>query len=190
MAIYKHPVALKYATGSKAGVNVWHFRSPLFTVPGPQSISTLIKNFYTAINAFLPTDMSATFDGVLTEVGTTTPGQPALATGWTVTGAGATTVYGPAGVGMVVGWRSALATRRGRGRTFIAPMTAQSMQSDGTILDFNLNTIRNAAQTLVTASLADGNGALVVWSPTDNVGRDVVSVKVNDKVAWLSTRRG
>jgi hypothetical protein len=40
--------------------------------------------------------------------------------------------------------------------------------------------------------VADGNGAIVVWSPTSGttgVARDVVSSKVNDRVAWLSSRR-
>lgn len=191
MPLYRYPVALTYATGSKRGVNTWHLRTGAPLVPGAPTLGTIIQNFYTACKAIFPSDMHADFEGVVTEVGTETPSiVPAIPT-WTVSGTGTAGQYHGAGVGYCVSWRSSLATRRGRGRTFLSPVALVAISgADGTPTDTNLTAVRNAASALVSASLADGNGAIVVFSPTDNVGRDVVGYKVNDKIAWLSSRRG
>lgn len=191
MPLYRYPVTLNYAIGSKKGVNTWHLRTGVPLIPGTPTLGTIIQNFYTGIKSLIPSDMTAQFEGVITEVGVEEPSVvPAVPT-WSVAGTGTAGQYGSAGVGLCVGWRSTLATRRGRGRTFISPVALVVVNSpDGTINDTNLGAARTAAGALVSASLADGNGAVVVFSPTDNLGRDIVSYKINDKVAWLSSRRG
>jgi hypothetical protein len=138
----------------------------------------------------VPTTMSWTFDGTLMEIGTDAPQAVPALTPWTVTGTVAGSTYMSAGVGYCVGWRTSLTNRHGRGRTFISPLAfAVGDGADGTIADGHITAARTAASTLVSTSLADGNGAIVVWSPTTNLGHDITSSKVNDKVAWLSSRR-
>lgn len=190
MAFYKLPVTLSFPVGSKHGVNTWHYETATLPLPGPQSIPDAIKAFYNAIKVLFPASTTIAFDGVLTEVGTATPSVIGTLTPWSITGTATNDDYPAAGVGLCVGWRSSLATRRGRGRTFLAPISRVSFDSVGTILDSQLATVRTAAATLVSTGLADGNGGLMVWSPTDNTGREVIASKVNDKVAWLSSRRG
>lgn len=189
MPIYRVPVNIAYNVGSKRGVNTWHIRTTAAVVPPSTSTIDLIKNFYTAIRGMFPSSMSFTFDGILTEAGTATPTVVGALTPWTVTGNFVNNSYGAAGVGLCVGWRSSLATRRGRGRTFLAPLATGIYDTDGTLVDTYVTTLRTAAAALCTGSLADGNGAVSVYSPTDNVARDIVSSKVNDQVAWLSSRR-
>lgn len=190
MGIYRTTVKLAFATGSKGGTNTWHIRSTSVPLPGAPTMVTAIKNFYDAIKAMFPTTMTFAWDGTLAQVDSADPPVLGGGTPWTVTGTATGSLYSPAGVGCVVGWKSSIATRSGRGRTFLAPLAQGVMQSDGSLADTNLATMQTAANALISTSLADGNGAITVWSPTQNVARDIVSAKINDRVAWLSTRRG
>jgi hypothetical protein len=189
------PVKLLYAVGSTHGVNTWHIRTSTLTAPPAPNIVSVIQTFYTAIKGLFPTNMSAVWDGSLADVSSTEPAVPPAFTPWTVTGTASPANYGPAGVGMVVTWRSGVATRSGRGRTFLSPLASGTFDADGTPLAASLTTLRTAATSLVNSSLADGNGAVSIFShgtPTapGKIGRDVQAATVNDKHAWLSSRRG
>jgi hypothetical protein len=195
MAIYRMSVNLKYRIGSTAGMNTWHVRSTAVPTPPTPSIPTAIKTFYTAIAAYFPNDMTFSWDGTLHDVSSTDPAVAPQNTPWTVTGTGSPANYGVAGTGFCVTWRSGTATRSGRGRTFLAPVHATVIDTDGTPVAAPLTAVRNAANALVATSLADGNGAVSVFSlgtPTapGKIGRDVQAATVNDKFAWLSSRRG
>jgi len=162
---------------------------------------TAIKNFYTsAFSEIAPSDMKADYDGTLTEVGVAAPSLVGGVTTWNATGAQPAATYGPAGVGMCVSWRSALANRQGRGRTFLNPLADNNFAADGTLVDTHLGPVRIAATALVTASLAGGDSSIGVWSTTAPRGTPalqpwegnfypLVSAKINDQVAWLSSRR-
>jgi hypothetical protein len=192
MGTYAFRVGISYSIGSKQGTNTWHVRTPSTPIPGPLSLSDIIKTFYTSLGIFFPSDMSFNYDGTLTEVGSETPALIGGITSWNVVGTATSGSYGPAGVGLCVGWRSSLANKKGRGRTFLAPLALNAFSPDGTLVDARITTVRASAAALVASSVADGNGAIVVWSPssgTTGVARDVVSSKVNDRVAWLSSRR-
>lgn len=190
MTLYRLTVRTVFPGGSKAGTNTWHIRTTTAPVPGAPGVVSIVKAFYDGIKGNFGAAYSWSFDGVLAEVGTATPAQPPQIDPWTVTGStGGNLDSGPAGVGAVVGWRSSLATRRGRGRTFISPLPAGCFEGDGTLSAAFLASLRTAASQMVTSSLADGNGAISVFSQSDNVGRDIVSSKVNDRVAYLSSRR-
>jgi hypothetical protein len=144
--------------------------------------------------------MKADYDGTLTEVGVASPSLVGGVTTWNATGAQPAATYGPAGVGMCVSWRSALANRQGRGRTFLNPLADNNFAADGTLVDTHLGPVRIAATALVTASLAGGDSSIGVWSTTAPRGTPalqpwegnfypLVSAKINDQVAWLSSRR-
>lgn len=190
------PYAIKVKTtfpgGTKSGVNVWHVRKPdpLADDPTLQPPCDAIAAFYASLKTQFGSTYSWTWDGSATEVGTATPHLVGGLTGFSHVGsAGGNTSSGPAGVGLCVSWRSSLASRRGRGRTFITPLPTEKWQTDGTLDDTFLATVRGYAAALVTASRGLGNGAVGIWSPTDSLFRDVVGSSINDRAAWLSTRR-
>jgi hypothetical protein len=202
MAIYLLRVKLTYGPGSKVGVNTWHIRRDTPPVPGAQPLITALGAFYQSVaSEVFCTDQQASFDGNVVEVGTDTPTQIGGLTTFTATGLNPATAYGSAGVGMCISWKSSLANRQGRGRTFLSPLASVAFQGDGTLSDTKLGNIRTAATTLVNASKADGNGGICVWStatpkggvapaPGHGVARDIIGHSISDKVAWLSSRRG
>jgi|1186.fasta_scaffold75009_2 hypothetical protein len=201
MPTYALRVALTFGVGAKKGVNTWHIRTGTPIAPGTHPMVTAIKNFYTsAFSEIAPSDMKADYDGTLTEVGVAAPSLVGGVTTWNATGAQPAATYGPAGVGMCVSWRSALANRQGRGRTFLNPLADNNFAADGTLVDTHLGPVRIAATALVTASLAGGDSSIGVWSTTAPRGTPalqpwegnfypLVSAKINDQVAWLSSRR-
>lgn len=118
---------------------------------------------------------------------------------WTSTGGG--TVNGSsagataAGVGACVGWTTGgivtgtKGPRKLRGRTFLVPLTTAAYDTDGTITSSSmvaLNTLAAAIQS---------SGPLAIWHrpstpvATDGNSYGVISNKVRDKVAFLSSRR-
>lgn len=90
---------------------------------------------------------------------------------------------------MVVTWRSLLGSKSGRGRTFLAPLPSNFWQTDGTIVDTALTSVRTAAAALCTSSLSGGDDAVVVWSQKNASANKFFSSTVNDRVAFLSSRR-
>jgi len=89
-----------------------------------------------------------------------------------------------------VTWRSAKASRRGRGRTFLGPFAADAFGPDGTLDDGFRTDLLEAAADLITFSAANGNGAIGVYSQVDLLLRDYVSATITDQAAVLKSRRG
>ena len=98
--------------------------------------------------------------------------------------------YG-APIGMVVNWRTAgvVAGRRVRGRSFLVPMSGNSVDNDGSIIAAALTTVRGALATFQAAA-APG---LQVWSRPEGGGggsnHTVTSADVPDKTVVLRSRR-
>lgn len=96
-----------------------------------------------------------------------------------------------AGVGVAIQWNTngVRNRRRIRGRTFVAPLTGDLFQADGTI--------NSSAFTLlgVAANLLASGGKLVIWSrPTSTTSGDgdsnlVLSATVPDRITALRSRR-
>ena len=95
----------------------------------------------------------------------------------------------PPATALVVGWRTSSASRAGRGRTFLSPLTAAAVEGDGTVSGTQLAAVRGAAQTLIDSSTTEGDGAFGVYSQSQSLLRDFVSVRVQDKFAVLRSRR-
>lgn len=190
MPIYRMTIKTRFPGGSGAGTNTWHFRStdaPVFGAPSPADI---VKTFYTTLAGQFGATYFWSWDGSLQEILSDQPALVAVQSGFTLQGSGGGNAdSGPAGVGMCITWRTSVATKSGRGRTFIAPLPVAYYESNGTIVDANLTTIRAAAAQVVSSSQADGNGAICVYSPKDAVARDVIGSTINDEVAYLSSRR-
>lgn len=192
MALWRATVNLAYATGSTAGTNTWHLRST-----GVEPADTDIQDLMDAIQsyyddflaAFCPTSYHATFDGSVQEVGSVDPNIIGGFTTWDEVG-GAGTSYGPNLAQVCVGWRTAQGSRRGRGRTFMGPLSSAVFGADGTIDNTALLGMQGLAHDLVAASEGFSNGAIGVYSSVDHVLRDFTGFVINDRVAYLSSRRG
>ena len=152
---------------------------------------------YDAIKALFPTTVVFTL-GTVTDISDQTEATPTFAS---VTGTGAVG-YAPQALSVVVTWKTSIAARRGRGRTFLGPMGSGIMQTDGSITDANLTTIRTAAAALVTSSLGYANGAIgvygvetprtddsVPYSSLPHVFRDYTSSSVRDIFGIMRSRR-
>lgn len=122
-----------------------------------------------------------------------------LVGGWAVAGGGEVVgtgdVNSPGGVGACIGWNTGgivngtKGPRRLRGRTFLVPLHAGCYGPDGTIG----STVLPGIQTFANALQA--SGPLAVWhrpssaTATDGTSYGVISNRVRDHVAFLSSRR-
>lgn len=192
MPSYRATILCRFGAGAGTGTNTWHFRTGADALPDDDLSPLLgyIQAFYTAVRTIVPTTYSWSWDGSVTEVLTDAPAYVAAGTGWTVTGSATNGSYGPAAGMACVTWRSELNTRSGRGRTFLGPLAASAVESNGTLSESALTALRNAANGLVSQSNTNDNvGAIGVFSPTQNILRDIVAASVTDQVAVLRSRR-
>lgn len=193
MALHTMVVNISYPGAGGPGVNTWHLRNtsddegPFSEVNG---LAQLIKTFYTNLRPLFTEQTKFTFSGVTTF--TTDPGrQLNEADPWEVTGQASQSILLPAAAQIVVGWTTEEASRSGKGRTFLGPLGSGSLDnaSDGTPSQGTVTLCLNAATGLVSSSTGFTNGAVGVWSPTDNVFRDFTGARVRKTYAVLTSRR-
>jgi len=184
--------------GSPGYTNLY-FEPTVETDPWTQTLvdaaHAKVSAWMTSIKSYMPVNTTLTADSQAAEIDENTGNiqtfhtivAPAVQTG---TMAGAYT----AGTGLCVSWSTGGVrnNRRVRGRTFVVPLGGVAYDSTGTIDNASLTTLRGAANLLHS----DANGVrLVVWArPTGLLGidggaYDVTSATINDKVAFLSSRR-
>ena len=192
MPTYRATVLNRFTAGSGGGTNTWHFRTdnPIGIEDEPDTIMGWVRQFYTALAPQFPNTSTWTWNGEISEVGA----QPTFAptrTPWTVTGSNSQAGYGPSAGMACVTWRTELATRSGRGRTFMGPLSFTTVQNtDGSLGPSALAAFRAAANALVSSSNTNDNvGAIGVYSPTQGIFRDIVGATVTDQVAVLRSRR-
>lgn len=154
-------------------------------------VDTFLDEFATSINTSISFVVNPTVEivedttGALVRFMSATPDPTRVGT--------QTSAYA-AGVGVCVNWytNTVRNARRVRGRTFIVPLHPTSYATDGTIDATKLTAWRTAAATLVSGV---GVGDLGVWArPTTPGGSDGIwtfatASSINDKVAYLSSRR-
>ena len=202
MAIFRVPVNIAFPGAGSPGANIWHIRTintNLVTeLSEANTLIGYIRAFYFAnITEFPATTVFSL--GTVTEEETSREIAPTFAT---VTGTGVGSA--PQSLAMVVTWRTAIAARRGRGRTFVGPLSTATMQNDGTPSTSSRNAIVTAAAALVTSSVAFGNGAIGVYgydaaktpgvgnprNPADaKVFRDFTGSAVRDLFGIMRSRR-
>ena len=155
-----------------------------------------IKGAFDSVASMLPSGVTVTTPNSGDTIEDTTGH---LAGAWTGTGGGITAGTGnancPAGVGACITWATGgivpgkKGPRRLRGRTFLVPLMGGSYDQNGTLYDTALPIIQTFAANLQAA------GPLAIWhrpllpGGSDGTSYGVVSNKVNDKTAWLSSRR-
>lgn len=169
-------------------VNVLHFSASDNSAPPVAAVRTAFQG----IAAYLPTGVSIAFptsgDVIDDTTGTLTGVWTAAATGNVV---GSAPAAAAAGVGAAIGFTTGgiVNGRRLRGRMFIVPLSTNAYDIDGTL-------VTGAMSVLSTfGSAIQASGPLAIWHrPTSKGASDgnsygVVSNKVRDKVAYLSSRR-
>jgi hypothetical protein len=103
----------------------------------------------------------------------------------------------PLAASLVIGWRTDLPTRRGRGRTFTPPSTETLNEANGTPTSGAIVTAQSAAAALIAASSASTEVAFSIWSrpapeadpPRIGTVRSVLTSRVRDTWGSLRSRR-
>lgn len=157
---------------------------------GAQAAAQKQADFFNAIKAYLPTDVSLSWDGVAQTfdgtgqlIGEVTYTPPA-----SFSGTGTGSYSAPSGA--VVNWitNAFLKGRRVRGRSYLVPLVQQAYQNDGTLSVAFLAAVRPAAEALVA-----GAPDLVIHGGDDSRGYVTSTVSgssVPDRAAVLRSRRG
>lgn len=170
------------------GVTVLHFEGAEGAVPDVAAI----KSAVTAIAPLIPQGVTITVPSSGDVIEDTTG---VLQDVWSGTGGGAVAGTAPqqaaAGVGACIGWYTGgiVNGRRLRGRTFIVPLTINAFDVDGTITASSLSGLQGFANAVIAS------GGLAVWHrptnapPTNGTSYGVLSARVKDKVAILTSRR-
>ena len=197
MAIYRIPVELRNVNIPSPAVNVWHARvetagdiEGVLTDP-TSGVMSALHEFYTSCAGAIAMSTTISFPRSVVEV---TDQSEAMLAGVAdiVTGGGNNS---PGGLALVVGWGTALRARRGKGRTFIGPLSQAAVAADGHPVPSVVSLFQTAAQTLVGHSTGVNGWALGVWGQENQgvlepkVLRDFTSAKVNPKFAHLRSRR-
>lgn len=162
MPIFRVPINITFPGAGSPGVNVWHIRTvadPLAAgeLSQANAIIAFIRTFYNTILAHYPATTNLSL-GTVTEEGTSREIVPTMAS-LTGTGVGSA----PQALALVVTWRTSIAARRGRGRTFLGPHVTADIQSDGTPSSSLVSDVNSASATLISSSMGFGNGAVGVW---------------------------
>jgi hypothetical protein len=85
--------------------------------------------------------------------------------------------------------RTSVATRAGRGRVFLGPLAKNAISADGSMLDATVVSLQGYCDTLVAASEGEVDGAIGVYSRTQEVFRDLTSLQARDSIKVLRSRR-
>jgi hypothetical protein len=202
MAIFRVPINITFPGAGSPGANIWHIRTatPALSTELTEANTLIgyIRTFYNYNVAHFPATTVISL-GTVTEEETSREITPTMAT---VTGVG--TGSAPQLLAVVVTWRTTVASRRGRGRTFLGPLATADMQNDGTPSSTLMTDVNSSAASLVTSSLAMGSGAIGVYgyrdaklpgkanlrNPSDpRIFRDVTGKQVRDLFGSLRSRR-
>lgn len=185
-----HRIVVEWAGPQIVGraVTVLHYDG----TEDPSPPVAAIKSAFDGVAAAIPGGCTITTPGSGETIDDTTG---TLTGVWSAAGGGITTCTGAAtaaaGVGACITWNTGgiVNGRKLRGRTFVVPLTSTAYDGTGTITVPALGTVQTFADALM------GSGGLAVWHrPTIAGGADgtsygVLSNRVRDKVAYLSSRR-
>lgn len=202
MAIWRIPIRVTYTGTGGPGLNIWHARTDDPSGSGAaQPIADTLHAFYTSLCA----GGLAPIAGL--SVYTMDPwvnvdDQSTAQLNFASITSGAATNKAPLATAICVTWKTSIAARRARGRSFLGPVNRDVVDADGTPTAGALTTIQNAAQTLVNTSRGITGGALGVYGlqnaapkgTTDYTGlprvlRDITAYSVRDTFAVLRSRR-
>jgi hypothetical protein len=193
MAIYRVPVQLSWQASGAPGTNTFHVRTADVLQGNAELQLALdaLEAFYTGLAGVFGFNATATLGEGIVDV--SDPEEPRFQEMPNATVGLGASGGSPSPLAIAVGWQTALATRAGRGRTYLGPLATGVVMSDGVSLSSTqLTNIRAAAQGLVDASSTNDGWAVGVLSNAGTpiqVFRDFVGTTVKNKVAVLRSRR-
>lgn len=208
MSVWRVAPVLTWGGPGSPGANVWHLRindaGDLGTAM-PEAI-TALRAFYNGLAAtdwgsnavgIFPTDFSVSLAEV---VNVETQEIESVSFPTVQVGNGAADAAQV--LQICTTWRTSIAARRGRGRTFLGPLGSHVVSGDGSPQDGALTMIRAQATTLLNASAAANDWAFGVYglqapapdgttnySALPHVLRDFTGFTVRDQFAVLRSRR-
>lgn len=193
MTLVRLPVQISGPMLPDPAMNIWHGRvgdAWPTNKPGHNELVAYLSAFYNSIKGLYPSGCTITFEGEAQEIGTATPEVLSGLDTFTIAATGASDSL-PAANCLMVSWRTTLATRRGRGRTFIGPVVSSAAENNGTPEESNRSALQGAVDALVASSTGESEHAtaLGVWSPTDAVLRDFTDGNVPNRFGVLRSRR-
>ena len=191
MSVWRTQVRINSPSLGGVGTNTFHFRCLQGDLAsetlGLQGASDGLESFYTDLQVNLAGLSTLRHDGTWQEVGVEESRQIEVS-GWTFSPTTGGNPLPPANA-LVIGWRAAGGGRSGRGRTFLGPMSVNTLQSDGTPTEAARTDVETAASELIADFAGAGDGSFCVWSPTDDLARDFVSASVRNEYGVLRSRR-
>jgi hypothetical protein len=168
------------------GTNIWHCDVLSNNAAAATAFITALKNFYTSCGPLFGTSTATTIGTQVVTVEdppVIVPATPQVANG-TVS----STIATPAQLAAVASWRTALAGRSFRGRTYLGPLVQGALNGQSLSSTAN-NAIGTASLNLITASDASTDFRLVVLSRWHNgvkrpvpIGTRVTSAQTNTRV--------
>lgn len=165
MTTFRVPINITFTGAGSPGANIWHIQTNDLNLTTELTQANLligyIRTFYNTLIGYFPAGQVFSL-GTVTEVDSSREIVPTMST---VTGTGVANA--PQLLALVVTWKTSIAARRGRGRTFIGPLTTACMQNDGTPVSTLLADANTAAAALIAASTAYGNGKIGVYGFQD-----------------------
>lgn len=171
----------------------------MYAKPGG-SLMSHMRDFFEALKTILPNNLQLTYPTSGDTIDSATGNLVGAWTGPTLTptiGTSSASYASPAGAcvnwvtGTIIPAHAGKPPRLLRGRTFLAPLVPVAFDVDGTLSGPGFSQIKAAADALVVA----GAASFVVWhrptSPggTDGAVGDVLSARLRDKAAVLTSRR-
>lgn len=191
MPVYRATWTLDHPSLGGTGTNTWHARTISETDPGVlvdlNILNGMLGRFYTAIESVFAGGTVINFDGEWVEVGSEDP-DIKQGDGNNLAVVGTAEPLPPA-TALVVGWRTSSASRRGRGRTFLGPLSVVTLQDNGSPTEVARTQVEEAAADFVEEFDGAVNGAFGVWSVADSVLRDFTQGRVANRFASLRSRR-
>lgn len=200
MSVWRIPVTLTGANPDNPFINVFHLQSDDVNDPLTDCAAALasLRTFYVALTTSVAevgqpladglTITSGTVTNVATQEQSTLPFAPIAP----ISGGG----RAPERLALVIGWKSTIAARRARGRTFIGPLSNFVAGTDGLPKQPMIDLVTNAAVGLRDRAIGGGHAHWVTYGlvqpgggPKDpHTGYIRLGVSVKRKFATLRTR--
>lgn len=155
--------------------NIMHVSVPNDDPATATAITGLFTTFYTAIKGIFTTASSLQPAAKIVRVDV----DPAVYipnTPGSVAGTQSVT-WAPAQICMVLSWRTAIATRHGRGRTYLGPLGAATLSGNGDLSAALALAAQNAGTALIAGVKSfDAAAFLAVWQrPKRNAGGTIIT---------------
>jgi hypothetical protein len=163
--VYKWTVTWSGNLGSLPAYNIHHIQIDTLSLTDMNNVNVALKNFYDAMKAYIPSSVNVTVGSSVVQVSggppTIIPVAPLTLNGTDTSG------NEPPQCAVVISWRSSLATREGRGRTFFGPVGAAGSTNFG-VPQFVFSTLLQTKATALISDLAalTPPAQKVIWGPS------------------------